>query len=61
MEGKTLLKFYSYCDRLEFEEEPNYNKLRGYLLRQLSKVGAQLNNEYDWNIGFTSQHLGGIS
>lgn len=36
-------------DSLEFTETPNYNKLRGYLIKQHNKLGKVFNDEYDWN------------
>jgi len=59
-EAKTLLKFVKLTQRLQVTETPNYEKLRGYLLRQLRKQGSIFNNVYDWNEKYCKEDVGKV-
>ena len=43
-----LLDFVEEVMKLDFDETPNYNKLRFLLTRALLDVGRVPNREYDW-------------
>lgn len=44
-----LLPFVENIFNLEYEEMPNYDKLRFMLLKIMLEMNMNPNNEYDWN------------
>ena len=50
MEAKNLLPFVDNIFNLKFEEKPDYDKLRFYLLKGLLDIDCVPNQSYDWNV-----------
>lgn len=48
-ESKHFLKFINNIFNLEFEEKPNYEKLRFMLVSELLDLGESPSKKYDWN------------
>lgn len=46
---EELLKYFLYCDKLEFEEEPDYNLLIGLFQSMIDKHCVNCNYDFDWN------------
>ena len=51
-EAKRMLEFVQNIFDLEYEECPNYDKLRFMLLKIMLEVNQTPNNEYDWNVHY---------
>lgn len=50
-EGQRLLPFVKEVFSLQFEDAPDYEKLRFYLVKILLDINEAPSTEYDWNIG----------
>jgi len=48
-EGQRLIPFLKEIFDLEFDQKPNYDKLRFTLVRGLLNLNETPNKEYDWN------------
>ena len=48
-EGQRLLPFVKEIFALQFEERPNYDKLRFMLIKALLDINETPTKEYDWN------------
>lgn len=50
-EGQRLLPFVKEVFSLDFEDKPNYEKLRFHLVKTLLDINETPSTEYDWNVG----------
>jgi len=50
-EGQRLLPFVKEVFSLQFEDKPDYDKLRFYLVKILLDINEAPSTEYDWNAG----------
>jgi hypothetical protein len=51
-EAKILQPFIEEVFGLNFEETPDYDKLRFYLVKGMLDLNETPNKEYDWNTAF---------
>lgn len=51
-EAKILLPFIEEVFNLGFEDTPDYDKLRFYLVKGVLDLNETPNKEFDWNIAF---------
>ncbi len=42
------MKSYKYIRKLQYHEEPDYNKLKYFVLKDLENQGLMMNGTYDW-------------
>jgi len=55
-EGKRLQPFFDDIFALEFESQPNYDKLRFTLVKGLLNLNETPNKVYDWNADYMRNH-----
>jgi hypothetical protein len=44
-----FVKYMDYCRSIEFEDRPNYDKLRDLFTKMFEKEGLSYDLMYDWN------------
>lgn len=54
--NKCLLPLAEYIYSLKFEEEPNYNKIKFMITKNLLDVNIVPNYSYDWNQYFFQKY-----
>ena len=48
--NKEFVEFLKYCKKLKFEEKPDYDYLRGILLKAIEKNNKSIDNFYNIDI-----------
>jgi len=46
---KSIIKSYKYVRRLKYDQEPNYDQIKYFLLKDLEQRGFVLSNRFEWS------------
>ena len=46
---ESIIKIYKYVRTLRFEDAPDYDKMKYFIIKDLEQQGKTLDGEFEWN------------